>query len=135
MSIWVQTGESRVANILFGAQAVDSNYYLALYTAPTTTPASNATIASMTEPSTANGYSRIALARGTWSIGTSSTASYAAQTFTCSGTGWGNTYGYFVATVSAGTAGVLMGAELFSNGPYNIAVGDTVVVTPSITVV
>ena len=133
---WVQTGESRTANILFGAQAVDSNYYLGLYTSPTAALTTANTLANIVEPSTANGYARVALARGSWTIGTASTASYAQQIFTCSGTGWGSVYGYFLATSSAGTAsGVLMGGESFSGGAYTITVGDSIAITPNISVV
>ena len=133
MSIWVATGENRVANILFGATAVDGTLYMGLSTY-STAPASADTMATFTEPSTAQGYARIALTRGTWTV-TGSTAAYAAQTFTCTGTAWGNVYGYFVCTASAGTACVLMGEETFSNGPYSISPTNTVVVTPNITVV
>jgi len=132
MSKWVDGGENRVANILFGSQAVDANLYLGLYTAPTSEPAETAVISTVTEPS-GGGYVRIALARGTWTV-TDSAAAYAQQTFSPSGAAWGNVYGYFIATVSSGTAGVMMAVENFSDGPYSIGDGDSVKVTPTITV-
>jgi hypothetical protein len=131
---WVDTGENRVANILFGAQSVDSTLYLGIYT-NSTEPAETATGGSLTEAQTpgSNGYARIALTRGTWTV-TNSVASYAQQTFTASGAAWGACYGYFVTTTSSGTSGVLLGVESFTDGPYTINDGDTIKITPSITV-
>ncbi|MBI5872703.1 MAG: hypothetical protein HZB36_00970 [Candidatus Omnitrophica bacterium] len=130
MAKWVDEGETRVAQILFGAQAVDATLYLGLYT-NTTEPAETANLAAITEPS-GNGYARIALSRGTWTI-TADHADYAQQTFTASGGNWGNVYGYFIATSSDGT-GKLLCVEQFSTAPFNVNDGDSVKVTPKITV-
>lgn len=132
MSKWVDEGEHRAADIIFGAQAVDSSLYMGLYTSPTSEPAETAVINDLTEPGT-GGYARITLTRGSWTV-TASVASYAQQTFSPSGASWGNVYGYFVCTVASGTAGKLVYVEHFSNGPYSVGDGDTVKVTPSVTV-
>ena len=62
-----------------------------------------------------------------------SAAAYAQQTFTATGGPWGNVYGYFIATASSGTAG-LIAVENFSDGPYSVGDGDAVRVTPTITI-
>lgn len=132
MSVWTDSGENRVANILFGSTAVDTTIYMGVYTSPTTEPGETATISTLTEPS-GSGYARIALTRGTWTV-TGSNAAYAQQTFSASGGAWGNCYGYFIATSSAGTGGVMLMAEHFANGPYSIGDGDFIKVTPTISV-
>ena len=130
MAKWVDEGELRVAQILFGAQAVDATLYLGLYT-NTTEPAETANLAALTEPS-GNGYARIALSRGTWTV-TGDYAQYAQQTFTASGGNWGNVYGYFIATSSDGT-GKLLAVEQFTSAPFVVNNGDSIKVTPKITV-
>ena len=132
MSKWVDAGENRVANILFGSTAVDATLYMGIYTSPTTEPGETAVVADLTEPST-GGYARQTLTRGSWTV-SGSAASYAQQTFSASGASWGACYGYFVCTSSAGTAGVLLYVEQFANGPYSIGDGDSVKVTPSVSV-
>ncbi len=130
MSKFVNEGENRVVDILFGSQAVDDTLYLGIYTNETE-PAEDATLASITEP-VGNGYARIVLARGTWVI-TADYAQYAQQTFTADGGNWGNCYGYFIATSSDGT-GKLLAVEQFSSGPFNTSDGDSIKITPKITV-
>jgi len=128
MAKWCDEGENRVLNILFGNTAVDSNLYLGLFT-NTTEPAESANLAAISEPS-GNGYERKTLARGSWTIN-ADLASYAQQVFTATGN-WGNVYGYFIATSSDGS-GKLLGVELFTNGPYNVAnSGDEIKITPSV---
>lgn len=76
------------------------------------------------------GYSRQPLLRTSWTdVG--SQASYAQLLFTAAGGDWGNQYGYFLATTVDGS-GVLMWAEQFSDGPYNVTNGKTAKVTPNI---
>lgn len=134
MAKWCDQGEARVCQILFGATAVDSNLYLGIYKSPTTEPDESAVVNDLTEPS-GNGYARIALARGTWTTGSAtSNASYAQQTFACTGGTWGACYGYFITTTSAGTANSLLAVEQFTNGPYTINDGDSIKITPVITV-
>lgn len=128
MAKLVNEGENRVLNILFVSTAVDANLYLGLFT-NSSEPAETDALAQITEPS-GNGYARIALARGTWSV-TDDLASYAQQTFTALGA-WGNVYGYFIATSTDGS-GKLMFVETFANGPYNVQnSGDEIKVTPKI---
>ena len=81
-----------------------------------------------------DGYSRALLTRGTaWTV-VGNAASYTQLTFTASGTGWGQVTGYFITTTSAGTAGTLMAVESFADGPYTINAGDSVKITPTITI-
>jgi len=130
MAKLVNEGEHRIADILFGSQAVDTTLYIGLYTAPTTEPSETAVLADLTEHS-GDGYARIALSRGTWTV-LNSVASYAEQTFDASGGDWGNCYGYFIATSSDGS-GKLMFIEQFSDGPYDVSDGDSIKITPNIT--
>lgn len=132
MSKWCDEGENRVANILFGATAVDATLYMGIYTSPTSEPGEAAVISDLTEPSGGT-YARAALTRGAWTV-TGSAASYAQQTFGASGASWGNCYGYFICTVSSGSVGKLLAVEQFSDGPYSIGDGDSIKVTPTITV-
>ena len=128
----VNDGENRIADIIFGATAVDSSLYLGLYT-NSSEPAEGDSLSSITVPSgSANGYAAITLSRGSWTV-TNDNAAYAQQTFTASGGDWGNVYGYYIATSTDGT-GVLLFVETFSDGPYNVTDGDSVKITPSITV-
>ena len=136
---WCDQGENRIATIVFGATAVE-NYYLGIY-ANTVEPSEAATCVALTttagiteiaEPG-AGGYARAVLTRGTWTTA-GSVVSYPQQTFTASGATWGSAYGYYITTTSAGTAGLLMAVETFSDGPYTINDGDSVKITPSITI-
>jgi len=130
MSKWVDDGEHRVADILFGDQPVDDTLYLRLYTNDTE-PAETAKLVDVTEVS-GNGYSAKALSRGSWTI-SGEQATYAQQTFEAS-EAWGNVYGYYVAT-SSGETGVLLAVEHFTNGPYNVqSAGDQIKITPKITI-
>lgn len=92
------------------------------------TPVEGSTVANFTECSAA-GYAAITLAGASWSIATTtgtSEASYAQQTFTFTATQV--VYGYYV-TNSANT--IVLWAELFTGGPFNIpSGGGSVKVTP-----
>jgi hypothetical protein len=125
----VDTGENRVQNILFGAQAVDNTLYLGLYT-NSTEPAETAVLGDLTVPS-GSGYATIALTRGTWTI-TNDLAEYAQQEFEAVGGDWGNVYGYYIAT-SEDLSGVLLFVEQFTDAPFEVNDGDIVRVTPNIT--
>jgi hypothetical protein len=131
MAKWVNEGENRVADILFGSQAVDATLYLGLYT-DLTEPAETITLATIAEE-TGDGYARIALTRGAWTV-TGDYATYAQQTFTADGGDWGNVYGYFICTTSSGTEGKILGVEHFTNGPYNIYNGDSIRISPKVTI-
>jgi len=129
MGKWVDEGENRVADILFGSQAVDGTLYIGLYTNDPE-PAETANLAALTEPS-GGGYARKALTRGSWTI-TGDHADYAQQVFTASGAAWGNVYGWFLATSLDGS-GKLLCVEHFP-APYNIQDGGSVTVVPKVTV-
>lgn len=122
-------GENRIADILFGAQAVDGELYLGIYK-DAAEPGEDATIASLTEVS-GFGYARKTLTRGSWTI-TGSEAEYAEQIFLASGGNWGNTYGYFIAT-SSDDSGKLIAIEQFASARY---IEDTkgLKITPKMTV-
>jgi len=130
MSKWVDEGENRVADILFGSQAVDASLYIGIYN-DTAEPGETATLASISELS-GNGYARKTLSRGTWSV-SGANASYAEQTFTASGGNWGPCYGYFIAS-SSDNSGKLLCVEHFSDGPYDVDDGQSIKITPTIRV-
>jgi len=135
MAKWVDEGENRVANILFGAQAVDANTYMGIYT-DAAEPGETATLPGGAVPITelsGTGYARITLARGTWAI-TGDHADYAQQTFTAGAGGWANCYGYFIAS-SSDNSGKLIAVEHFTGGPFNVPDGGSIKITPKITVV
>jgi hypothetical protein len=95
------------------------------------TPVEGDTEANYTEAS-GFGYASVSLTGASWTIvtGNPTSASFAQQTFTFTGA-LGNVYGYFVIQT---TSGKIMWAELFSDGPYNIANnGDQIKITPTIT--
>ena len=80
------------------------------------------------------GYSDASLTGTSWTVTEADPASaaYAQQTFTSSaGSQNQNVYGYYAVQASSG---ILMFAERFTDGPYNIANnGDAIKVTPTIT--
>lgn len=125
----VDEGEARIADILFGTQAVDGELYLGIYK-DSSEPAEDATIASLNEVSGFD-YARKTLTRGSWSL-TGGEAEYAEQTFLASGGGWGITYGYFIAT-SSDDSGKLIAVEQFSVG-RDIEDGKGLKITPKFTV-
>lgn len=109
----------------------DANLELGLFT--TAAPGETITEATIAEP-TGGGYARIDLTDASWSV-TGGVASYAQQTFTCSGTDYSaNVYGYFIATKAAGGTQRLLYVEIDAAGPYDINVGDTYKITPNITI-
>lgn len=125
----VNEGEHRIADILFGIQAVDGELYLGIYK-DAVEPAEDATIASLNEVS-GFGYARKTLTRGTWVI-TDDEAVYTEQTFLASGGDWGDTYGYFIAT-SSDDSGKLMSIEQFASA-RPIEDGKGLKITPKMTV-
>ena len=98
-----------------------------------TTPGETDTVATYTQ-ATFTGYAAITLTGASWTVTNAdpASASYAQQSFTSSaGAQNQNVYGYFV-TNSADT--VLLWAERFTDGPYNVVNnGDVVKVTPVFT--
>ena len=104
--------------------------YLGLYL-DSTEPLETDTLSTITELAL-TGYARIQLNDADWS-GAADVATNLAKTFTA-GEAWGNVYGYFICNVASGTAGELLFVEHFSTGPFNVANGKTIEVTPKITV-
>ena len=107
------------------------NLQLRLYKS-NTTPADGDTAASYTE-STFTGYTSpgIALTGGTCGAASGGSIANTLQTFTCSGAGSEDCYGYYVTQVTSGT---LLYSERGTGVPFTITtVGDNVKVTPTIT--
>lgn len=124
-------GEAEIGDLALKKVSQYDNLYLGLYTAPTSEPAEDATLTSLTEPAS-GGYARIALGYADWTKN-GSIFTNTQKTFNCSGSAWGNCYGYFICTVASGTAGKLWAVEQFSDGPYNVPDGGAVKVTPKLT--
>jgi hypothetical protein len=130
MAKFVTEGLEHIGDTIFGTQAVDATLYLGVYE-NTTEPAITATMADIEEHS-GDGYARLPLTRGTWTV-TDNVSDYAEQRFQASGGDWGDQYGYFITVASAGTGAALICVEDFSDGPYDIKDGHSVLVTPQIT--
>ena len=132
MAKWCDEGETSVGNVYLKATAKPS-YYLGLFK-NTTEPAETAVLADITEQS-ALGYARIQLLDADWTEEATKGVFHNLQkTFTASGGNWGSVYGYFICTVASGTGGLLVAAELFSDGPYTVNDGWSVKVTPKVTI-
>lgn len=124
------SGEVEILKRLLNYSSAD-NLRMKLFTS-NTTPAEGDTVSTYTEAS-GNGYADKVLTGSNWTIATDgggiSKASYAEQTFAFTG-GPVSVYGYFV-TNNAGT--VLLWAERFTDGPYNLpSGGGSIKITPSI---
>lgn len=122
-------GEAKIFNNFLNVTAPQT-LKLKLYT-NAHTPIEADTDADYTEAS-GFGYSSISLTPGTWVVtpGNPTTAAFPQQTFTFTGN-LGNVVGYYVAQT---TSGVLMWAEEFTDGPYNIVNnGDQIKITLNIT--
>jgi hypothetical protein len=93
-------------------------------------PSESDTAGTFTEAS-GSGYAAKSLSGASWSLvnGDPTVASYAAQVFTFSGA-LGLVYGYYVVQT---TSGILLWAERFADGPYDVQVnGTTITVTPTL---
>ena len=123
-------GEVELLKAALGVTAMGASQTLKLYT-NNVTPGESDTAGSYTAAS-GSGYADKTLTSTSWSVATGSgttEGTYAQQTWTFTGA-LGNVYGYFV--IRADT-GVLLWAERFSDGPYNIANnGDEIRLTPKI---
>jgi hypothetical protein len=124
-------GEAELGDLALKKATQYDNLYLGLYTSPTSEPGEDNTLTSLTEPA-AGGYARIALGYADWTK-SGSIFTNTQKTFNCSGSAWGNVYGYFICTVVSGTVGKLWAVEQFSDGPYNVPDGGAVKVTPKMT--
>lgn len=126
--VLVNQAEVIALKALLNHTAQANNLVLRLFT-NNKTPAEADTEADYTE---ANGYDYAAktLTGASWTVnpGAPSSATYAEQVWTFTGA-LGNVYGYYYTA-----NGVLVAAERFPDGPYNIQnSGDTIKVTPTIT--
>jgi hypothetical protein len=129
---WCAEGASSIGNVYLKAAAQPS-FYLGLYTNSDGEPAVGAVVDDLDEPSGANGYARIALADGDWMETSQGTFTNLQKTFTCATSAWGDVYGWFITTAASGVDCDLITVEEFSDGPYDVAVADTVKVTPKLT--
>ncbi len=105
--------------------------YLGLYT-DSTEPLQTATLASGITELALTGYARIQLTDAGWT-NVANVFSNTEKTFTA-GEDWGNIYGYFICNVATGTAGELIWVEHFTTGPFNVANGKTIDITPKFTI-
>jgi hypothetical protein len=124
-------GETLVANLLFKNADADrgTNLDIGLFT--NSSVGETITAATLTEP-TGGSYARKTLTDASWTV-SGDLASYAAQTFTATGSAYtGNIYGYFI--VTKGTTPRIIAIEVDSAGPYVMAQNDTYTITPNITV-
>jgi hypothetical protein len=125
-------GENLIANLLFKGSDVNrgTSLNLVLFTNTDNPIPETMTAAALTQP-TGTDYGAISLANASWTV-TADTAAYAARTFTAGAGGWaGSIYGYAILTT--GTAPIIIAIERDAAGPYTMAVGDTYVITPNIT--
>lgn len=124
-------GETFLLNLMTN-NASTQNLTLRLYS-NNYTPIEASTYASFTE-ATFTGYSAAALTAGSWTITAAdpSTAAYPQVTFTSTaGSQNQNIYGYYV---TRATGPEVVFAELFTDGPYNIANnGDAIKITLNFT--
>jgi hypothetical protein len=104
-------------------------FYVGLYT-DATEPAEDATLGTITELPVTNGYARIALVNGSWTV-LGDLGTYIQTTFTASGGDWTNVTGWFLCTVASGIFGPLICVESFSDGARTILNGLTLKVTPT----
>lgn len=108
------------------------NQILKLFT-NNVTPGDADVAATYTEMGVQN-YAAKTLTKGSWSVVSSTnvgTATYAAQTWMFDGTGGAVTvYGYYVVDA---TTGLLLWAEAFSSGKVVQYAGDSITITPTIT--
>ena len=122
--------EVEALKAVVGHTAMGATWTLKLFT-NNVTPGESDTAGTYTE-ATGSGYAAKTLTGSSWTVATAAgttSATYAQQTWTFTGA-LGNVYGYYY--IRADT-GVLMTAERFTNGPYNIQNnGETISVTPTL---
>ena len=123
-------GENLVANLLFKGSSVDRGTSMQMGLFTNATISETTTAALLTEP-TGGTYARKSLLDASWVV-TADTASYAAQTFTATGSAFvGSIYGYFI--ITTGTTPRIITVELFPLGPYTFSTGDGTTITPNVT--
>ena len=130
---WCNEGETSVGNVYLKGQARPAGFYVGLYL-DVAEPAEDAVVADLTEP-VGNGYARIKLEDADWTeLSTKGVFQNVQKLFEAIGGNWGDAYGYFVTTELTGTAGLLINAEQFSDGPYPCNDSWIVKVTPKVTI-
>lgn len=133
MAVWCNEGETSVGNVYLKGQARPTGFFVGLYL-DVAEPAEDAVVTDLTEP-VGNGYARIELLDADWTEqATKGVFQNLEKQFEASGGNWGDAYGYFVTTELTGTAGLLINAEQFSDGPYAVNDGWVVKVTPKVTI-
>lgn len=131
---WCNEGETSVGNVYLKGEARPAGFYLGLFM-DVAEPAEDAVVADITEVPAANGYARIKLEDADWTEqATKGEFLNIQKLFEAAGGDWGAVYGYFVTTALAGTAGLLINAELFSDGPYTMNDGWSCKVTPKVNI-
>jgi hypothetical protein len=137
MALFVPTASegTMLQLILHDTGATPTDPVIKLYT-NNHTPAAADTAATYTEvvAGTFTWYAAKTLAGTSWTTSTASrpaTSSFAQQTWTCNAVGGSSTiYGYFIVQT---TSGLLLFAELFTDGPYTMVnSGDAIKITPSL---
>ena len=122
-------GEHLVANLLFKNADVDRGTNLDLVLFTNTTAPETITAATLTQPTVANGYVVKTLTDASWTV-TADTATYAAQTWTATGSFSAAVYGYAILT--KGTTPRIIAIEADSAGPFSLIINDTYTVTPTV---
>ena len=126
---WMNEGEKRVLDILFGSTPPDGTLYLGLIK-NLTEPGEDASLSELTEPS-GFGYARKPLTRGQWTIA-DDIAVYEEQVFLAVGGDWGNITGYFIGT-SLDNSGKLL-SLVFFDVAKSVENGKGMKITPKIRV-
>ena len=122
-------GENLALEMLVNKTA-PQNLVLKLYTS-NTTPSDTDTAATYAAEAAFTGYGAITLTGASWGAASGGSIANTLQTFTCSGAGSENIYGYFVVQA---TSGVLLYSERGTGVPFTITtIGDNVQITPTIT--
>lgn len=130
---WSNEGETQVGDSYLKG-TTPPQLYLGLYK-DATEPAEDATLASITEVTVANGYARIILVKADWTEQAMKGVFQNLQKlFEASGGNWGDIYGYFLCDCLTGTGGKLVAVENFSDGPYTVNDGWIVKVTAKVTI-
>ena len=126
-------GEKLIAQVIHQRTHVDRDADLELGLFTDSAPDETITEATINEP-TGGGYARKTLTDASWNV-TGSIASYAQQTFTCTGSDYSaNVYGYFISSKSSGGTKRLLYVEIDGSGPHDINVDDTYDVLPNNTI-
>ena len=116
-------GEAHILNTYLKG-VTRGTLYLGLYT-DAVEPSEAATLATITEAAIA----RIIINNADVTV-LNDLATIAQKTFTAAAA-LGNVTGYFICNISTGTWGTLIFVEHFSDGPYNVAAGESIRITPS----